>query len=255
MDIISMRVLRSLKLTQRENEIYRIIKSILKSEGFIERVYGPQLPTSSHHSVRDLDDLTGVGYNTQLNMEVDTMEDGGRLCWITSENDRDQLSIPSMPLGIREGEYKRYHEYDREEDLMDIKNYYKEFYKLIVKPLQDFKPQTEQDLLYQYAKPLEFISTNTEREHIFNTVNNHSVNSKNSNSKNLVIEYKNNYKGREVKNYEFTRELLNKFKIKQKSNQTNVTPRFTVESTGESVKLEEEIKLPNELYKNLFAKL
>ncbi|XP_955494.1 uncharacterized protein TA18361 [Theileria annulata] len=302
MDIISMKVLNSIRLKERENELYRIIKSILKSEGFIERIYGPQLPSINSlypNYTRDLYNITGVGFDTANSTvtrdteciedtidttdTTDTTVDGvnNKLYWICEI--REEINRPKTKIMTLD---KKYHVWDREEDLMDIKNYYKEFYKFIVKPLQNIN--SENDLLNKYTKSLQFIkysntvspvtvtgppnSTNssegTTTKGTTNTTNNTNSTTKGVDVNGIGIEdnvvnidekkiYKN--KIRIIKIYEFNKELLNKFNIKFKSNKFNESNK-SMESNNSTNSLKSvesledmEIKLPNEIYKNLFG--
>uniref|UniRef100_A0A3B0N9V1 Uncharacterized protein n=1 Tax=Theileria annulata TaxID=5874 RepID=A0A3B0N9V1_THEAN len=311
MDIISMKVLNSIRLKERENELYRIIKSILKSEGFIERIYGPQLPSINSlypNYTRDLYNITGVGFNTTnstVTMDTECIEDtvdttvdrsvgttgvdttdttvdgmNNKLYWICEI--REEINRPKSKIMTVD---KKYHVWDREEDLMDIKNYYKEFYEFIVKPLQNIN--SENDLLNKYTKSLQFIkysntvspvtvtgptdstnSTNSEGTTTKGTTN--TTNNTNSTTKgvdvngigiedNVVnIDEKKIYKNkiRIIKIYEFNKELLNKFNIKFKSNKFNESNKSmeSLKAMNSMESLEDmEIKLPNEIYKNLFG--
>ncbi|UKJ88588.2 hypothetical protein MACJ_001832 [Theileria orientalis] len=287
-DIISLKVLNNLNLKQREIEIGRIIKLILNNEGFLKTVIGPQLPPTDNKLTdpRDPSDLRGIGFKDvvkeEIEAELSAMEEskyhsdgdtgkekestskhkdpkagvksrkrGSRLKWISHDKDKEIFPKIVMDLGVKKEHFKKYHEFDRDLDLNEIKQCYKSYYDYIVKPLENIREETVEDLLEKYTKMPEF----TKSEASYTTLGADSLQYEDSKSAKLQTEkYRDNFKGRTVSKYEYSKELLNKFKIKPQFRESEpfVKAKPMEESQGEAKHL---VELPNEIFANIFGTL
>ncbi|KAK2195853.1 G patch domain-containing protein [Babesia duncani] len=227
-DIISKEVLKGLDLCNKNREISRIVKSILHANGMLKKkAFGPQLPNENVEVInyRSISDFRGVGFYSSIydeNDEGNEKMEHLSLKWVPSE----KVYMEQYPESKRIENPRTSHRFDRDIDLRDIKNFYDNLYEQIVKPLELTQ---EEEIVTRYARKIEFTQDYREEK---------------PREKEKI--------GRTIEKYEFSSELLKKFKIKHSgSKQHHVEESTSAIEKGDQEK--QEIQIPMELFKKIFC--
>lgn len=222
-DFLSKQVLNSVVGCPQWAQVARSVTNILLNCGYLHkrRLIGPTMPPRQMPQ-RGANDLRGVAGENHEGDNLIPSEDG---TWITSKKvtgEAKRLKAEEVkPAESHTSDQIAYHRSDRDVDLLDVKSYYASLFDVVVAPVISQESEEKVQIKkIEFCKQGEGIVKNKAKEMAYSRVE---------------------------QKYQFSAELLSKFKIKAK--QCDMTD--SVIKDGDVPK-EAEVKLPQELFSRIF---